>query len=282
MCHVDPENPLPVPIPGREIFFSHKDHLDRGARCKTCHAGAAEAKRLTAENMPEMVTCATCHDGRTAPIDCALCHPDPEGIRRASHPEGWRHAHKYTATQDDPRCRTCHPSTDYCLDCHEGDNLQQTSHPLNYAFTHTLDARGKEKDCMVCHTNQDFCNDCHAREEVMPLNHSNASWPGRDHGVEAARDLESCAGCHDVADPTCLRCHRDLDNVLGTDPSPHGPGFESARGKGPWHDDLTYLCFRCHRPLASNREAGFCNYCHEIGAGGGLTRPLPGGRRDAF
>lgn len=282
MCHADPENPIPVMNPARRIVFSHKKHLARDIDCAYCHIGVEKRVRLSSENMPLMKTCSTCHDDRKAPFDCSLCHTNPREIRRASHPDGWKHSHKYEATQDEESCKTCHPNTDYCQDCHEGDNLQQTSHLLNYRFTHTLDAKGKERDCMVCHTNQSFCNECHQHEEVMPLNHSSSSWPDRDHGIEAARDLESCAGCHDEEDPTCLRCHRDLDDVRGTDPSPHGPGFASERGKGPWHDDPTYLCYRCHRPGAPLTEPGFCRYCHGPLSGGDIYSPVFGGKNDAF
>jgi c(7)-type cytochrome triheme protein len=282
ICHGDPEKPVAVPNPARDIEFSHKDHLARNLNCDDCHQGVSEAIRLTGENMPAMKVCSRCHDDRTAPAECSTCHKDPVGIMKASHPAGWRHDHKYQATQDDDDCGTCHPDTDYCLRCHEGDNLQQTSHPLNYRFTHTLDAKGKEKDCMVCHTNESFCNDCHRREEVMPINHSSASWPARDHGLEAARDLESCAACHDEEDPTCLSCHQDLDDVKGTDPSPHGPGFETERGKGPWHDDPTYLCYRCHRPGPPFRVGGFCRYCHGSSSAGDFGSPVPGGKQNAF
>jgi len=282
MCHANPENPIPVTVPSRKIVFSHKEHLARDIDCDNCHKGVKGMDRLTSVNMPVMETCSSCHDERTAPMDCFLCHINPEEIMRAAHPVGWRHSHKYEASRNDESCRTCHPNTDYCQDCHEGDNLRQTSHDLNYKFTHTLDAKGKEKDCMVCHTNQSFCNDCHQREEVMPTNHSSASWPRHDHGREAARDLESCAGCHDDEDPTCLRCHTDIDDIRGTDPSPHGPGFISERGKGPWHDDPAYFCYRCHRPGSQFREPGFCRYCHALLSDGNVDSPVAGGNNDAF
>jgi len=279
-CHMRPEAIAPPPALAREIIFSHKDHLARQLDCADCHPDVSKTVRLSGENMPDMERCVTCHDGRKTPFDCSLCHSDPSGVKRRSHPAGWLRDHKYRAPRDDSSCKTCHPDTDYCQDCHEGDNLQQTSHPVNYAFTHTLDAKGKEKDCLVCHTNQSFCNDCHEREEVMPMNHSSASWPGRDHGIEAARDMEACAGCHDEEDPTCLRCHRDLDSIQGTDPSPHGPGY-AERGQGPWCDDPTYLCFRCHRPGAPFQESGFCRYCHDPFDGEHIILPSPGGPIDA-
>ncbi len=281
-CHADVEDIVPLPHPARKYRFSHKAHLSRGLDCGDCHRQAARETDPVQEKIPGMETCSTCHDGRRAPIDCGLCHLDPEGARKRSHPDGWVHSHKYEATQDDASCRTCHPNTDKCLGCHEGDNLRQTSHPLNYSFTHTLDAKGKEKDCTVCHSNPSFCNDCHRREEVMPLNHSSASWPSQGHASEARRDMESCAGCHDEDSPTCLRCHQDLDDIQGTDPSPHGPDFASEMGRGPWHDDLSYLCYRCHRADLTPREGGFCRYCHAIIPGGGGSTIRGGGPLDAF
>lgn len=281
-CHRNPEAIEPLPDLGWEIIFSHRKHMSRGPGCVDCHRGVEKAVTLTEKNMPTMEVCTSCHDDRTAPFACSTCHIDPEKIRRMAHPADWRHNHKYDASQNDTSCRMCHTDSDFCLGCHEGDNLRQTSHALNYRYTHMLDAKGKEKDCMVCHTNKGFCNDCHTREEVMPLNHSSAGWPDRDHGLQAARDLEACAACHDEDDPTCLRCHKDSDNIQGTDPSPHGPGFSTERGKGPWHDDPSYLCYRCHVPGRPLTEPGFCQYCHTLRSGGNGLPDLRKGVRNAF
>jgi len=283
LCHRDPEHPVAVPVPEREIVFSHQSHAARTVACGTCHKGVAAADRITAGQMPDMALCAGCHDGRSAPDDCALCHSDPAGLGRRAHPDGWLRAHKYRAAQDDRECQRCHRTTDACLECREGDNLLQTSHPRNYRFIHAQDAKGKERECAVCHENPAFCNDCHDREEIMPLNHSGASWPQAGHGAEAVRDLESCAACHDETDPTCLRCHTDFDDIRGTDPNIHAPGFASERGKGPWHDDLSEVCYRCHSARSILLGTGFCEYCHErfpTGADGPL--PSHGGPSGVF
>jgi hypothetical protein len=283
LCHADPENPTPVPVPEREVVFSHRGHLEREMACGDCHRDVADADRPSPRHMPDMPLCARCHDGRSAPDECTLCHSDTAGLARRAHPEGWMRAHKYRAAQDDAGCRPCHRTTDACLECHEGDNLVQTSHPLNYRFFHAQEAKGKEKECAVCHANPTFCNTCHDREEIMPLNHSGASWPDRGHGIEAVRDLESCAACHDEADPTCLRCHTDFDDVRGTDPNIHGPGFSSERGKGPWHDDRSAVCYRCHNAGSILLGTGFCEYCHEsFRTGGAAPFPAHGGPPDVF
>jgi hypothetical protein len=60
-------------IPGY-VFFSHKNHLDTGATCETCHGKVAERDRLFRETDTSMGGCMDCHRSKRASIDCAFCH----------------------------------------------------------------------------------------------------------------------------------------------------------------------------------------------------------------
>lgn len=55
-------------------FFSHRYHLEAGARCRDCH-GKVEEKETLADDKPlTMAECVGCHLSTGAPIDCGFCH----------------------------------------------------------------------------------------------------------------------------------------------------------------------------------------------------------------
>jgi hypothetical protein len=56
------------------VFFSHKNHLDTGATCETCHGKVSERDRLFRETDISMGGCMNCHRSSRASLDCAFCH----------------------------------------------------------------------------------------------------------------------------------------------------------------------------------------------------------------
>ena len=60
-------------IPGY-VFFSHKNHLQTGADCKTCHGEVAQRDRLFKEVGTAMGDCMECHRKNKASNDCMYCH----------------------------------------------------------------------------------------------------------------------------------------------------------------------------------------------------------------
>jgi hypothetical protein len=71
------------PIPWVRVYripewvdFSHKTHLDTGAKCQTCHGQVAERDSLYKEVDLSMATCMECHRENGASVQCDYCH-DP-------------------------------------------------------------------------------------------------------------------------------------------------------------------------------------------------------------
>jgi hypothetical protein len=60
-------------IPGY-VFFSHKNHLETGASCETCHGKVQERDRLYKETDISMGGCMNCHRANRASLDCTFCH----------------------------------------------------------------------------------------------------------------------------------------------------------------------------------------------------------------
>ncbi len=262
-CHRDPENPSPAVATRLSVQFNHKRHLELKTACNTCHSLTNEnGEALLTPTLPNKPMCMSCHDGVRAPWDCRLCHAGGKTTLADIHPTGWRHQHAEQATLKPDWCHTCHQQEVYCISCHRGDNQTGSIHDLNYEFTHGLDAQGKEADCAHCHDRRAFCNDCHERENRMPLAHSTGAWL-TEHGRAARNDIENCASCHEVDDPTCARagCHRDADGVRGTDQPIHSADAGRFDSHGPWHSDDSYFCFTCHTSTG-RPGVGFCGYCH--------------------
>ena len=58
------------------VFFSHKKHLNAGAKCENCHGQVAQRDRLFKETDLSMAGCSECHRQRNATQACDGCHDD--------------------------------------------------------------------------------------------------------------------------------------------------------------------------------------------------------------
>jgi hypothetical protein len=210
--------------------------------------------------------------------------------------------HKFVAERNDADCSMCHDNTScggchvgtnmlteknlandfyapYSPNNYTDGTKQQKItrvHDLNYVYTHGMDLKGKESECQTCHEIETFCAECHntpggdyAIPGFIPSSHKTKDFMiigvgtgGGQHAVDARRDIESCASCHDTqgADPTCILCHIDTDGIKGTNPKTHPAGFMRDE-HGDWHSDNNSICFNCHVSTYS-AGIGFCGYCH--------------------
>ncbi|HLJ16532.1 MAG TPA: cytochrome c3 family protein [Bryobacteraceae bacterium] len=69
------------PIPWVRVYqipsyvdFSHRTHLEAGAKCENCHGPVAERDALWREGNISMGGCMDCHRRNKASIDCTYCH----------------------------------------------------------------------------------------------------------------------------------------------------------------------------------------------------------------
>lgn len=257
--------------------FSHAAHLGGESDCTPCHGALVDATLAgTGQGEPGHATCTACHHEEGPSAECADCHSDlrsgrlnafrrdPTILKPSSHHPGYLHDHQFAARLEGGTCRECHPSQDFCSDCHEGTNLDVLVHDRNWEHTHPVEARKNVQACTTCHDLQTDCTDCHAAQGVKPGNHSASNWAsatfGGLHAELARRDISVCAACHEGEEfINCTSCHADRDPGLGNDPTVHGTSLRSDAGEGPWHDDPDASCFSCHD---RNAPSQFCSYCH--------------------
>ena len=62
------------------VFFSHKTHLGKGAKCEDCHGQVAQQDRLFREGDLSMAGCMSCHREHDAPMGCESCHDARGGV----------------------------------------------------------------------------------------------------------------------------------------------------------------------------------------------------------
>jgi hypothetical protein len=56
------------------VFFSHKEHVAKGATCEACHGPVREREVMRKEKDISMAACMDCHRARQASIACNYCH----------------------------------------------------------------------------------------------------------------------------------------------------------------------------------------------------------------
>ena len=75
--HAERKQPVPwvrvYQIP-TYVFWSHKSHLNAGAKCESCHGQVSERDKLVKEGDISMGACMNCHRMNKASNDCNYCH----------------------------------------------------------------------------------------------------------------------------------------------------------------------------------------------------------------
>lgn len=271
-------------FPAPNLVFSHARHLGREAQCRDCHGSLAQVDLASRDQLPRMATCLGCHDGRKAPDGCATCHPASKAAKGApletrfpsgelrpgpGNPFGLDHGprfelgHALIAARQLGQCMACHTES-ACQRCHDGATRPQPIHPGDFISTHMVPARQGSQRCDACHRRQSFCIACHERTGVG----RNADAPFYDpalakvhppgwmsvgpgfHGVQAARDIASCASCH--REEQCQACH--ATTTLGA--RVHPPGFAARCREMMRGNDRA--CWKCHVPTNAADPAARC------------------------
>lgn len=173
--------PESKPEVGPKIVFRHKEHVNFGLECASCHredscsrchAVGGGQERATGMPMEGHRACAGCHDVENKDA-CDHCHwkegerkPKPFDHGRRS---GWP-LNRYHA---EVGCRVCHEALPFrkrdrdCNACH-GDWKPDT---FDHAVTgQVLDENHEEGDCADCHADRKFdtppkCDECHEEDE---------------------------------------------------------------------------------------------------------------------
>ncbi|MFB0516980.1 MAG: cytochrome c3 family protein [Candidatus Neomarinimicrobiota bacterium] len=267
------------------IIFSHILHIkDLGLECGQCHEGVATSIQLTHALLPVMDQCLACHDGDTAPQECAVCHTQPDdpttytwqptaGLLFPHQPHiesatACNHCHPGVAVAEAlaPRtppkmglCMSCHstPLTDAgCYNCHASlkDKLP-ASHDTDWAKTHGLFIHSStDNDCATCHQQTD-CEICHAQaqleKKVHPANYEFL------HAGEFLGFEKECRTCHAMPQE-CMGCH--LAKMIM--PLSHNSIQWVNETIGGFHIqealDKPDYCLACHEPASDIT----CQKCH--------------------
>jgi len=199
-CHVK-ETSGSIVVAG--LKMRHKDVLDAGYRCVTCHNTAGHGAAVLNAKLPSMHLCSSCHNGQTAFSTCSRCHLVDIGknIRRKS---------SFPAVSLGPvtTCRGCH-SIGKCNECH-GLELPHPPGWLGEGYDHARAAAFERKTlCEHCHSKQ-FCAYCHKTDN---FDTHGPNWKAEHGGNGDPARQEGCLSCHKPARNFCGICHERYRNV---------------------------------------------------------------------
>ncbi|MFC1713462.1 NapC/NirT family cytochrome c [Candidatus Poribacteria bacterium] len=225
-CHEDTQNLIVY----HSLKITHKDHWERGISCTECHARVVHGPR--AKNTPSMETCRKCHDGKTAPDECGLCHVTLGERKPSAFDPQWVEAHKLDIQQNEDTCQKCHGQS-FCNNCH----TSAKPHAGDWFGKHSEEAQKDIGSCGVCHKER-YCTDCHEIRKEHSLDWTNV------HGDEAKTDRTDCDRCH--KESFCADCHTKFVKHPDDWLENHGPKVE----------DDPESCETCHTD-------DFCMTCHE-------------------
>ncbi len=271
------------------LNFSHKLHVvTQEIECETCHSSVNESVAGTDDLLPDMETCADCHDVEDEET-CSTCHKTPGEIEALPRIQAYspKFSHKRHLSSG-ITCITCHqsitkdttgqlvdlPLMKQCVSCHQqkivsascqtchqpGDNLKPKSHGQGFIHEHALLATTTMQDpttqlnCTSCHSDN-YCQDCHEGDNLTrrthPLNYEYT------HSFDARANERECLSCHEDRS-FCADCHQE-NNVL---PHSHTAGWAipevGGRHKEEAQGNLDY-CMTCHEQNADR----ICTVCHK-------------------
>lgn len=56
------------------VFFNHTEHMEKGAKCSTCHGDVAQMDVMHKVTDISMGACMACHQANKASVSCTYCH----------------------------------------------------------------------------------------------------------------------------------------------------------------------------------------------------------------
>ena len=219
------------------IRVRHKEILDAGAQCTSCHGDVTHVIQNKVVVKPTMNGCLPCHDGRRAPATCSTCHASDIGL--ASVQAQHRSTAVVAIADKWNSCYSCHDPSG-CTRCHgvlmphpptwgptdaSGTPVQPDPGTIQPGSTynpgdHARAGFQNRELCWRCHhaPNQPFVPDpnscsCHGLQGTQYLlggMHGGAAWV-KEHGLEAtgqkAGAYSECAQCHGPSTQFCTWCH---------------------------------------------------------------------------
>ncbi|WNG16739.1 cytochrome c3 family protein [Cystobacter fuscus] len=257
------------------VRFDHKQHLEAGAECTSCHDSARTSASVKDRNLPGHEECETCHDLDAAkkgaktdpPSACNVCHPGFDATVHLAPPKldappanlNFNHQLHVQKKVD---CATCHgamtdvqlatrqqlPKMATCLKCHDGHQAP--------------------KECGACHLKQPsgrlqltFPSGILRPMQGDPLGLDHGPRYEFNHGNRASMDRGTCLSCH--TESYCQTCHDALQKPLSVHPN----DFITLHPVQARQDSTR--CSSCHRAQS------FCAACHErSGVGQNSDRSL--------
>lgn len=230
--------------------------------CAVCHGeGGAKAQFCSdchKTELPHSADFRTFHRGQDPKV-CQNCHGSFEVCSSCHHigssqTVGWmkQHGPSVNVNGSTGCMDKCH-TRDYCVECHQNNNVKPESHFAGDFLTkqHSESYKKDSGNCTFCHAgeaasmpNSDFCKSCHKLDMPHPRS---GSAQGFDHseGIKSgSMNRKDCARCHDKY--FCDSCHHK-ESIKETPWMNYHPTIVKKSG--------TEQCTTCHDLMQ-------CESCH--------------------
>ncbi len=185
------------------VKMSHAEPLKAGQPCTSCHPDTGHVSAGYTMGMPP---CLPCHDGKTAPITCSLCHRgDPMSPVVAAASNEASGGVSYPAVRAaNHECGGCHDQEQTCDPCH-GIRMPHSQTFIEGGHARYAAWNNKQTYCSRCHQLSTCAGKCHTSFNG-PTGHS-ADW----EVMHQDSPWDSGCPCHSArsprAGPLCYRCH---------------------------------------------------------------------------
>jgi hypothetical protein len=275
-------------IPRGDIIFSHERHVgERSIGCTFCHESVEKSTASSDKNLPTMDRCFVCHNDKTAPMDCSLCHRSPDAPSPLQNPKREiNFSHMNHVKVRKLLCENCHrgvasatemtqaqfPGMQVCMECHYGkkkteecllchtdtEMVKKNRHPEGWVHRHKFMATEQPEECTHCHLTNATCQECHFGDNLQQRTHKlNFEF---EHSLDARGKERDCTACHDEAS-FCAPCHHEREVM----PEDHSRSFWISSGHGEaairdieacaaCHEEDELLCLKCHEERSGSWE----------------------------
>lgn len=187
---------------GSEVRVRHKELIDSGIDCVTCHPSVGHDGLAATASAPDlgrdvMSWCLPCHDGVRAPSECRLCHVSgPLDARGLTYDQN---------AAIEVTCKGCHANrtTERCVGCHG----LELPHPATFRKQHAALSWGSPALCARCHPAAQKDRACACHDSDANVHGTYEQWFPRHGGQARASGPGGCL-CHsEAAFASCGRCH---------------------------------------------------------------------------
>ncbi len=234
------------------IKFSHSFHSEI-TDCASCHTTVDSSTTLTDRLLPNMESCAQCHDVEDDK-NCTQCHYEDVFEPLVQKKSDLNFSHKLHVTEKKVECQTCHQGVtkvDYAF------KAEKVFPDMETCFTCHGATKAAPNECSTCHT---------STVNLIPQSHKSASFIN-NHKFAANAFNANCVMCHD--NNSCEECHVATtmiteNNTADNFYQPYAPTNSTKGAKQQQITRVHSLDYVYNHGIDAKGKVDNCRTCHQV------------------